>query len=225
MNLEPHVAGDGVVFADSFWSPATVMSQNGVIVAANVSRGISPTGASGRVTYVGTESLLINATQMTVEVRFRTPSVFPPAAAKGLIAKAPQALGDNQWFVQFATFPALAMFVCNAPGDFANLFYMDPMLANTEYVAHLVYNGGLAVGSRGLIYLQGLPVATTITGTLPAAMRASASPVTVLNRDGGAAAAMPTDFILRSFRVMDRALSPAECLDAAVQITNKRITA
>ena len=79
MSIQPvKVAGDGSVFRCTFDNSFQVMEQGGVIVAANVDRGISPLGVSARVTYDQTQDLLINATQMTIAMRFRTSATVPP---------------------------------------------------------------------------------------------------------------------------------------------------
>ena len=222
MNLEPHVAGDGIVFADSFWSPATVQAQNGVIVASTISKGISPTGATGRVTYGGTESLLINATQMTVAMRFKMFSV-DNVAAKGFLGKNTLALTDNQFFVQINP-PGrnLSLYVSSSAADTANYVYITTaMTLGAEATVHFVYNGGLAVGSRGAAYLNGLTTTSAIVGTLPATMRASASPFSVLSVWGNAP---DNDFILRNFRIFNFAMSAAEVSDDYYDLTNRELT-
>lgn len=226
MAIKPiHAAGDGVVFGDDFYSPASVMDNNGVIVASTISRGISPTGVSGRVTYVGTESLLINATQMTLEMRFVTGSAAPPLGWCDYVGKAASALTDNQFFVQRLNDGRLTLYVANAAADTGQYISTNAALAaSTEYVAHLVYNGALAVGLRGAIYLDGLVAASTITGTLPASMRAAGAPLTAFNLYGGVNAAPANDTILRSFNVFDFAMDAGAVADRAAYLMGKELT-
>jgi hypothetical protein len=75
------------------------------------------------------------------------------------------------------------------------------------------------------VYQQGLAVATTIFGAgLPAAMRASASPITVLNLNGEATSAPLDGFTLYDFKLFDRALSAAAVLDDYLNLTNRELT-
>lgn len=212
------VASDGCIFREQFFDRKMIVDQAGAIVACNVDRGISPTGTSGRVTYERTTGLLINATQMTIRAKFRTGATFP--VDKSLIAKIPTATNDNQWAVHTFGALTLGIYVSASAADLANLSYMNvALVANTDYVYHVVYNGALAAGSRIVHYSQGAAVANTIVGTIPAQMRASASPVSVFNFSGGANKAPPTDFLLFDFAIWNRAFSAQECLDDARDTT------
>ena len=183
-----------------------------MIVACSVpgAGGVSPTGASGRIVFDGTQSLLVNSATMTIALRFRTQSVLN-ATAKGLVAKAPQALNDNQWLLQFDSNLHLDLIVANAAGDFSNGCYTSASLAvATEYVAHVVYDGAQAAANRVRHYLQGLPVATNVAGTIPTSMRVGGQLLSALNRSGGSTGAPDTDFVLRSVNIYKPAFSAAD---------------
>ena len=208
---------------DQFRSYKETSDAGGIVVASTISNGISPTGASGRVTYNGTEALLINATQATFVLRFKMFSVNNPAVTKSLIAKAPQALNDNQFFMQIEPNRLLNTIVCATAGDFANGAYLSAALVlGAEYVMHIVYNGALAAASRVLYYIAGAFSGTASYGTTPASMRVSAVPLTILNRHLAAAAA-PDDLLLREFRVHDRAFSAEEVADDYANITYSEV--
>ena len=215
---EARVAGENRIFRADFATRRSIQDLGGVIVACSVpgAGGVSPTGATGRITFLGTESLAVNATKMTVAFRIKTPAVFAAVQTRNVVSKSPSALNDNQWFVQWqASGPdvILAWFLASAAGDFANYVSTTAgMLNSTEYMFHLVYNGGLAAASRALMYKNGAVTAKVDNGTIPAAMRASASPVTVLNRSGGTTQAPDTDTILRTVSIYPGvAFSAADC--------------
>lgn len=214
MRIEvPDVFGSKRVWAEDFPSRANMQSRGAVLVGCAVGadqRGsISPTAASSRVTFGGTQSVLANANKMTIALRFKTSAVL---AAGSIIAKSPDALNDNQWFVQFES-GYVALYIANAIGDFGQVLYTAATLAtSTEYVMHAVYDGSLAAASRGVWYTNGV-VGQTITGTLPTKMRASTVPITVFNRSSGTTRAPSTDFILRSARVYAAAWTAQECAD------------
>lgn len=219
---EGTVNNDGCVFRAGFRLRREEQDQSGVFVGCTVGRygpGIMPTAASSRVTYDNTRALLINQNKMTVRAKFRTPAALG-AATYGFIAKSPNSLLDNQFFLQFHPGFIPAFFIANAPGDFGQYIYTNAaLLASTLYVMHFVYDGTLAAASRGAIYSAGLAVASSISGTLPVTMRASASPLTIFNRDAAAGGAPPTDFTLFDCAIWNRAFSPSECLSDALDQT------
>lgn len=214
-----HSAGDGIVFRQTFYNPAEVQGENGVIVACNVARGISPLGATGRVTYVGTESLLINRTQMTIRARFRTGA--NPAINTDIVAKISGAYTDNQFLVYFISSvgPKIALLVASSAADVANVSFCSgtPIVGNTDYTWHGVYDGSLAAGSRVTHYINGALSAATILGTIPVNMRAAGIPVTIFNPNGGNTRA--PDLTLYDTFIWERALSAAEVASDAADRT------
>lgn len=220
------VAGDGTRFRQTFWSPQMVQDDGGVIVATNVSRGATPTGASARITYVGTESLGINASKMTVRVKLLT-TATALASNPVLVAKSPSALNDNQWGIALASGGGGRPYIdiANAPADSSQYALATANLLNsTLYVLHWVYDGSLAAASRIAMYANGAVIGQTIGGTIPAAMRASTSPVCLFNRNGGTVAAPPTDVTVYDFRIWDRALSALDVAQDYADTTNRLIT-
>jgi len=196
-----------------------VQDAGGVLVGCTVGKygaGIMPTAASSRITYGGTSAWLINANKMTVRTKFRT-GVIAGTPAR-IICKAPNALNDNQFFLQLDLGTTLSFYVANAAGDFAQAIRANSVLAsNTDYLWHCVYDGSLAAGSRAILYNLGSPVAATISGTIPTSMRASSAPLTVFNFYGSSGNAPPTDFVLYDFAIWQRAFSAAEvAADAAL---------
>lgn len=206
------VRGDKVVFAQNFESRRMVLDNSGVLVGCNVGLrgpGIIPTAASSRVTYDKTQSTLINATQATWRLRFRTGAVVP--TNKYMLQKGPIAFNDNQWFTIWDG-GHLVLYVAASAADTANYASSDPIVvASTEYIYHFVFNGALAPGSRVKSYVAGLLVGTTVGGAIPAAMRASASPVTLFQNAGGTIHSPATDFTLFDARIWSVALSAIEC--------------
>jgi hypothetical protein len=213
---EGTVNNDGCVFRQNFLARRYVLDATGVLVGCTVGLngpGIKPTAASSRVTYDNTRALLINANKMTIRLRFRTGSAVPPLGWCNFLCKSPTALNDNQFFVQRLNAGQLTLYIANAAGDSGQYISTNLVLAaSTEYIAHFVYDGTLVAGSRGVIYLGGTVTASTITGLLPASMRASASPLTVFNLHGGAASAPATDTTLLDCALWSKAFSPDECL-------------
>ena len=206
------VAGSGVIFREDFASWTAISDNGGIVVASALPTGggISPTGVSGRVTYGGTEALGINATQMTIELWFKT-AAAAVATPRRLLAKVPAALNDNQFFVQQSGAGLLNFAVANAIGDYSQQVNTNAALSvSTEYLAHLVYDGTLAAGSRAIIYLNGTVPAQAIAGTIPVVMRANAIPLTVFNFNAEATHAPDTDFILRRVQIYNFALGEGE---------------
>lgn len=226
--MEQTPYGSGVLFKQKFRNLREVQDARGVVVASTVGAagpGISPLGVSARVTYGGTHALLVNATQMTIRLRFRTASV-QNVTTRRLLCKTPLANNDNQFFVQLQANHLPIVFIASSAADLANAFFLTAgsLPTSTIVTLHAVYNGGLAAGSRGLLYQNGLAVGTTIAGTIPVAMRASASPITLFQFDGGAVSAPDNDFVLYDCDLRDRALSAAEVYDDAFDLTYQEIT-
>lgn len=217
----PTVRNDGVVFRQTFGTRREIQDERGVLVGCTVGRygpGIMPTAASSRVTYEQTRSVLINQNKMTVRIRMRTTG--PALAANPvLLAKTPSTFLDNQFHIALAAGgggrPYVA--IANAFNDVAQSAVANANLLNaTEYVVHWVYDGSLAAANRIAMYAQGIVIAHTISGVIPAVMRAGASPLCLFNWNGGAVAAPPTDVTVYDVCVLDRALSSSECLDDAL---------
>ena len=202
------------MFRQDFMSRRSVQDAGGVIVGCTIGNGgVSATATSSRITYTGTEALLGGAAQMTLALRFRT-AAADNAGVNVLLAKSPSALNANQFHVHLESVRLPRLYVASSTSDVSNYVTANAALAaSTEYLVHLVYNGSLAAGSRGAVYSQGSVVASTITGTLPVVMIASAAQLAVLNRSGGSTLAPATDFVLRSVRIYNTAWSAEECLD------------
>lgn len=214
----PSVRNDGVVFRQCFGARRYVQDASGVLVGCTVGRyepGIKTTAASSRVTYDNTRALLINSSKMTMRVKLRTGSTV--SANTDLIDKTANALNDNQWLFIIAAGPVPVLYVAASAADLANYAVSATVLAvNSTYVLHAVYDGSLAAGSRVIHYTNGSAPGTVITGVIPTAMRASASPVTLFNRDGGNTRAPDTSATVFDVCLWDRALSAADvALDAA----------
>jgi hypothetical protein len=219
---EPSVRSDRLVFAQNFGSRRMVQDGFGVLVGCSVGLrgpGIIPTAASSRVTYDRTQSLLINASQMTVRTRIRTPAAFGAGGNLTVLAKTPSGLVDNQFMIEMQVTGRFLIYVANAAGDASQFAYPAVLNPSREYLIHIVYNGGLAAGSRVIFYIAGLPVATTIGGTIPSAMRAGASPITIFQRAGGTLNCPPTDFTIFDTRIWSTALDANEVLDDALART------
>ena len=207
MIIQPaRVMGGGCVFRQDFMSRRSVQDAGGVLVGCTVGNGgVSPTATSSRITYGGTEALLGGSAQMTLALRFKTASVL---TASCWVSKADSLFTTTQWTVELSS-GLMIMYV----GTTNYFLPTNALVAGTEYLAHCVYNGGLAAGSRGLMYLNGGVVATTIGGTLPTTQPISQNPVTVFNRFGGTGKGPNADAVLRSFRIYNTAWSAEECLD------------
>jgi hypothetical protein len=215
------VRSDRIVFAQSFEARRYVQDAQGVLVDCNVGLrgpGIIPTALTSRVTYDRTQSLLVNASKMTIRTRFRTGAVVPNN--KYVVCKGPIAFNDNQW-LQIIAGGAFLQYIAASAVDVANYASCNTLfIASTTYVMHMVYDGALAVGSRIIWYMNGSPAPTTIVGTIPASMRAGASPVTVFQAAGGSTNAPDTDFTLFDVKIWAASLTAQECLDDALNRTH-----
>ena len=216
----PHVYQDAIL-RQCFVSRRFVQDAGGVLVGCTVGLngpGILSTATSSRVTYDRTQSLLINSNKMTVRVRLHTTG---PALASNpvLISKGPSALNDNQFAVALASGGGGRPYIdiANAAADVSQYCIATSNLLNsTDYVLHWVYDGSLAAANRIALYANGAAIGQSIGGTIPTTMRASASPLCMFQRAGGAAAAPPTDMPVYDFAIWNRALSAADvALDAA----------
>ncbi len=200
---EALVAGENRIFRADFATRRSIQDLGGVIVACSVpgAGGVSPTGATGRITFYGTQSLAVKATKMTIALRIRTPAANN-AAQTILVAKSPSALNANQWHLTIEANRILRLYVANAAGDTGQFISLNGALSvSTEYAIHAVFDGTLAVGSRAALFLSGAVAASTISGTIPAAMTPGIVPVSVLNLNGGTASAPATDTILRTVSI------------------------
>ena len=169
---EALVAGENRIFRADFATRRSIQDLGGVIVACSVpgAGGVSPTGATGRITFYGTQSLAVKATKMTIALRIRTPAANN-AAQTILVAKSPSALNANQWHLTIEANRILRLYVANAAGDTGQFISLNGALSvSTEYAIHAVFDGTLAVGSRAALFLSGAVAASTISGTIPAAM-------------------------------------------------------
>lgn len=200
------------VFKETFYSLNQVQSYGGVVVAATVDRGISPTGVNGRVTYGGTQNALVYATKATVRVRLRAGTAR--ATLCPLISKCNTPIPDAQWIFLVSTLNAPIFYVPNAAADFVNYCVANAALVvGQEYTLHAVYDGSLAAGSRVILYRNGVLDASVINGVIPVSMRANSVPITIFSYDGSAATAPSNDYFLRDARVHAMAMSAAEVLD------------
>lgn len=204
--------GSGLLFSEDFRSRQLIQSRGGSLVGCTVGNGISPTAASSRVTFAGTENVGIYSSKQTIAVRFRNPSVFG-AGNLTTIAKTPSTLADNQWMLETQAIGRIILYVANGAADVSQYAYPALLTPGAEYVMHVVYDGAAAAANRIVFYVAGQAVATTIVGTIPTSMRASASPITVFQRNGGSVNSPPHDFLLRSARICDKAWSAEEVLD------------
>lgn len=202
--------GSGLVFCESFRSRQLIQSRGGALVGCAVGDGgIKPTAASSRVTFAGTENVGINATQMTIALRFRTPSVTW-ASNRPVISKAEDAMVSFAWSCELANTSWLVIYM----GTVSNYIYVPNIAVSTEYAMYVSYNGLLAAASRGVAYIGGsVAPGSAISGTLPTSILSTARPITALNRDTGASRAPPTDFVLRNARIYNTAWSAEEVLD------------
>jgi hypothetical protein len=214
------VRSDKIVFAQDFTSRRMVQDAMGTLVGCNVGLrgpGIIPTALTSRVTYDRTQSLFVNASKMTIRTKFRTGAVVPNN--KYAVCKGPITFNDNQW-LQIIAGGSFLQYIAASAADVANYATCDTLfLASSTYVMHMVYDGALAVGSRIIWYMNGSPAPTTIVGTIPASMRAGASPVTVFQAAGGSTNAPDTDFTLFDAKIWSVALTPAEVADEALNRT------
>jgi hypothetical protein len=212
-------AGAGCRFRESFDSPLAVMDQGGVIVASSfpAGGGISPTGISARVTYDQTQSLLINASKMTLAVRIKAGTAR--ATLCPLVAKCNVTVVDNQFILLVSTLNAPILYVPVTAADFATyVIATAPLVVGSEYVLHAVFDGTAALASRGILYRNGIVDPSTTFGPLPAALRASGAPLTVFNYHLSATFAPSNDYLMREAFVFDTAFSPAEVADSYASI-------
>jgi hypothetical protein len=198
------------------------MDLDGVIVNATVDRGISPTATSARVTFDQTQSLLVNVNKMTIALRFKTPAAFV-VATQTILAKTDVAGALLQFWTSF--YPSAGVtYLMTSIGNAAGYFYpTDPLVVSTEYVAHLIFDGTLGAGVRAKTALQGQIVSTGYD-SIPSIIQAGPYPVTVLNRYADVASAPPNDFILRSVKIFDFAMTAEEVLDDYQQDTMFEVT-
>lgn len=212
------------VFRESFRSLREVMDNRGAVVAATVDRGINPTGASGRVTFQGTEALLINSSQATWKVRFRTASV-QNATTRYLLTRWLTGDTNGQFAIGFLANHMPFIQVANALNDAGvNYFRTNAgLVTSSEYTLHGVYNGALAVGSRMVLYLGGAPTASTGAGTLPTSMMSSSTPLAVFQKSGGSTLAPDNDFKLLEFTISSFAMSAEEVADDAANLTYSEV--
>lgn len=221
------------VFREDFLNLGSVQDNGGVVVAATVDRGLSAVNNTARVTYAGTESLRINATTMTVCVRLRTTG-SSLASNPILAAKQPNALNDNQFAVVLASGTGGRPYfqIANAPSDFGQYALSTEYLAlASEYALFYVYDGALAAASRARLFAANLSLGAAVAelaksngGTIPAAMRVSAPPLSLFNYSGaGGAAAPPTDVVMREVLILGPALSLAEMQDYAYGLTYQKV--
>ena len=216
-----NVAGSGVIFREDFASWTSISDNGGIVVASALPTGggISPTGISGRVTYGGTEALLINATQMTVEMRFKAGTAR--AVLCPIVVKGNATTPDYQFLFLQGTGNEGVFYVPTAANDAGTYNKtIASYVTGTEYVVHAVFNGALAAASRAAIYKNGLLDPSTMFGTIPAVIRANAIPLTLFNYQAFAANSPSNDFILRRIQIYNFALSAADVALAAVDRLN-----
>lgn len=203
------------VFREDFLNPSTVMDNGGIIVASTIAKGLSPQGASSRVAYNGTEALLINAAEMTIAFKVKT-SRLAAGAFQTVICKCPNALNDNQFLLQLAEVGGTQfrpfLYIASSAADTANYAYTTLINPLTTYTLHAVYNGALAAASRVIWYINGLPSGTTISGTIPTRMRASAAKIGCPNYPDGVMYSLGVQGLLYWARIYSRAYTAAECL-------------
>ena len=223
MILTPGKYDKYLVFNESFRNRESIQSRGGLVVACqNVGNGISPAGASGRVTFAGTENVGINASKMTWELRFRTPSVL--VGTKALFCKTNAANTNVQWGIYFSN-TSLLITIANALNDISQYAYGTAMSISTEYTAGIVFDGGLAANLRAKMYMQGASDTTTISGAIPAVLTMGSVPISVLNKSDGSTLAPPTDTFLRSVSAWSGvAFSAQECADRYAQTTYSKLS-
>lgn len=209
----PRPEGSGLIWGCDFQNRMMVQSQGGIIVGSTIGNGISPTAASSRVTFKGTESVAVNATQMTIVMLMNIPAAWRAGVNNTVLAKTASALNDNQWMIETQVSGNLFAFIASSAADASNYFYSLLPTGPVRCHCAVVYDGSLAAASRVKFYINGATNAVGFSGTVPARMIASAQPITSLNRASGTLLAPPTDFILRSARIYNRAWGLAEVQD------------
>jgi hypothetical protein len=210
----PRPDGSGLVWGCDFQNRLMVQSQGGIIVGSTIGNGISPTAASSRVTFPGSESVCSNAMQTTIVMRFKTPSVNE-ATAKAYFSKTVNALTNNQFFMQMEPGFLATLYIAASVGDFSQTMRTTAgtILASTEYTMAFVTDLTLAAALRGKIYSNGAAITTTLSLGFPTRMQPGVSPITIFNRDGGSTLAPHSSTIIRSLRIYNRAFSAAEVAD------------
>ena len=215
----PKPEGSRLVFSEDFRTRQIIQSRGGVITGCSVGDyiggSIKPTAVSSRVTFGGTESVGINATALTIACRFRTGVAI--GTDRDICDKNNDGVTDWQWSFCLAsngTNVVLFWFLPTTGNDTGTYIRSSTVpQVSTEYLTHAVFDGSLAAASRGKLYINGVLDTIVVGGTPPTKLRASAYPVSVLNRADGATRAPPNDFVLRSVRIFNSAFSAQECAD------------
>lgn len=211
------------VFREQFHNYSTVSDNGGIVVASTIAKGISPTGATGRVTYHGTELVGYNTDQLTWVFRFRTGATL---GANRFLASAENIAATNRKWSLSWTGGLIPIFqLADTPTTGASYAYNGNVVTtNTEYCWHIVYNGSLAANDRVKWYNLGLLDGTGIANPpIPARLSTGTLPIEILNINGGNAAPS-TDFIMREVRIHNRAFSAAEVADDYANMAYRGVT-
>ena len=222
--------GSRLIFVEDFKNRQVIQSRNGIIanatIAAYAGGSISPTSLYSQVKFMGTQSLGVFFTKMTISMRFITSSTNL-AYSPYLLVKNPSAINDNQFYISlygpntgggYFYFEVAASASDNANYQMAN----SQFSLGAEYLTHIVYDGSLAASSRVCFYANGIMLASAMTGTIPAYMRSSASKLSLFNPDGFNGAP-PNDFIVKSVKIYNNAFTAQEVLDDYNQNTYSKI--
>jgi hypothetical protein len=184
--------------------------------------GISPTGATGLITFKGTNSLLTNSSKMTVIFNLQTPFILG-AINNSIICKTPSSLADNQFFIETQSPNLITAYIASSASDASNWARIQITTASKLFVA-IVYDGTLSAANRLAFYINGNFVSIGSSGgTIPASMRSGGSPITIFNRDGGTVNGPPTDFILYNARIYQEAFSAQQVTDDYLQQTYQKV--
>ena len=222
-----NTSGDKCVFRERFVSPQTVAANGGTSTGTPTIRyGATPTANSNRIVYSKRRTLLNGATKATFKLKFKT-GAAAVSAVKRIFYKLPASANDNQFHIQLTSAGKLQIYVASSASDASNYAYWNSALtASTEYVAHIVYDGTAAAGSRIAFYVNGTNQTATIVGTIPAAMANGTQPPTVFNYADGGTSAPDTDFVMRELAVYKGvAFTQAEAADDCEQDTVSEIDA
>lgn len=216
-------AGCGCVFRESFDSVRAVQDNGGIITGPpTIDRGFTCTASNTqKITYGNQRNCLQYAKAATWILRLKTPAAYNPFSFP--IGKYLDTGPVIHWLCIVNNVGAFGFYISSAPNSLANSILSNAALSvSTEYHLGCVYDGSLAVGSRGVLYAQGGVLASTITGTLPAINMTSNSESLVIGGQTRVPALL-AGYIMRDVRIYNRAFSAAEMLDDYNQASYSKV--